>query len=565
MRSRVWTGIVALAIAAVTIQPVRAGSPQPAAAPGAYLAQWIDWKPCFDPKDLPAELPEDGDALECGSYLVPRDWSAPGVGVDLTIAVSRLRSPARRAERSLLTNPGGPGGPGRTMPLLFLERHRAAVLAHFEIIGIDVRGTGDSTNVTCGNQSQTGATLDPRDRRPTNLDLILDASVFVARVCQDASGGLDPFITTEQTVRDLDLLRVLLGRQRIDWVGYSGGTWLGAYYATYFPERVDRFVLDANAEFTAPWQQAFAHQPLGFQRRFDVDFLPYVAAYPDYFGLGDTPEAVRRSYEALRARLAAEPLEIAEGFAVYPPDLDFLITGALYSTTGFQSAAEDIRTLRDAAGGGAPEIDARMRLRRQALAGRVLRARQLARAGGTLPLAPDAFQSTFNAITCNDTPWQGDRASLIAESQRQGEAHPLVGWYALSNSCIFWDRPPVELKVPNGIGVPPVLMVQTERDPATPMEGARRAAQGFAGARLLTVVGDGDHATYAIRGNECVDNTVEAYLIDGIVPAEGATCPGLPVPPPVPLAGDPDEVSGVVGSVLDSLAQLADLVGPLPL
>jgi hypothetical protein len=195
----------------------------------------------------------------------------------------------------------------------------------------------------------------------------------------------------------------------------------------------------------------------------------------------------------------------------------------------------------------------------------VRQARQLARSGGTLPLAPDAFEATFNAITCNDTPWQGDRAALVAESQRQGEAYPLVGSYALSTSCIFWDRPPVQLKTPTGVGVPPVLMVQTERDPATPIEGARRAAHAFAGARLLTVVGDGDHATYAIRGNDCVDGAVEAYLVDGVVPAEGATCPGLPIPPPVPVAGDPSGLSEAVGTVLDSLVRLADLVGPLPL
>ncbi len=567
MRSRFWMGLVALAVPAAVIPPVQAAnqSEPSATSAAAYAGQQIEWKPCFDAEDPPSELPEGGEALECGSYRVPRDWSAPEAGVDVTIAVSRLRPLAGRATRSLLTNPGGPGGPGRTMPLLFLERHRAAVLAHFEVIGIDVRGTGDSTNVTCGNQTQTGGTLDPRDRRPANLDLILDASDFVARVCQQASGDLDPYVTTEQTVRDLDLLRQLLGRQRIDWVGYSGGTWLGAYYATYFPERVDRFVFDANAEFTAPWQQVFANQPLGFQRRFDVDFLPYVAAYPAYFGLGDTPEAVRGAYEELRARLAAEPFQLSEDLAVYPPDLDFLITGALYSTERFQSAAEDIRTLRDAAVTPSAPTDEGMRLRRQALARRVHQARELARAGGTLPLAPDAFEATFNAITCNDTPWQGDRATLVAESQRQGEAHPLVGWYALSTACIFWDRPPVGLLTPTGVGVPPVLMVQTERDPATPIEGARRAAQAFAGARLLTVVGDGDHATYAIRGNDCVDRTVEAYLVDGIVPAEGATCPGLPIPAPVPVAGDRDGRDDPLATILDALGRLAELVPPLPL
>lgn len=549
-----------LAVSAATIQPVVA-----AGETGTYAGQTIEWKPCFDPSELPPELPEGGSALECGSFQVPRDWSNPDAGIDLTIAVSRLRPPSGTVHRSLLTNPGGPGGPGRTLPLVFLERHRTAVLSNFEVIGIDVRGTGDSTNVTCGDQGETGGSLDPRDRRPANIDLILDAADFVARACQHASGELDPYVTTEQTVRDLDLLRQLLGRQRIDWVGYSGGTWIGAYYATYFPERVDRFVLDANTEFTASFQQVFANQPLGFQRRFEVDFLPWVASYAAQFGLGDTSEAVRSAYEELRARLAAEPLELGEDFAMYPPDLDFLIAGAMYTTTRFQSAAEDIATLRDAAAGPEEAVDEPTALRRQALAGRAREARALGRFGGTLPLAPDAFQATFAAITCNDTPWQGDRTTLVAESQRQGEAHPLLGWHQLSSSCIFWDRPPVELKPPTGVGVPPVLMVQTERDPATPIEGARRAAEGFAGARLLTVTDDGDHATYAIRGNECVDRTVEAYLVDGVLPAEGATCPGLPIPPPVPVVGDAPEARQGVGAIFDILSRLTDLTDSLPL
>jgi hypothetical protein len=209
--------------------------------------------------------------------------------------------------------------------------------------------------------------------------------------------------------------------------------------------------------------------------------------------------------------------------------------------------------------------EAAMRLRSPELAGRVAHARQLARAGGTMPLAPDAVPATFNAITCNDTPWRGDRATLVADSERMGTAYPLTGWYAISTSCVFWDRPPVELKAPTGVGSPPVLMVQTERDPATPMEGARRAAIGFAGARLLSVVGDGDHGTYALRGNRCVDAKVEAYLVDGVAPAEGATCPGLPIPPPVPVAGDSPDREGGQGTVLDVLARLVDVVGPLPL
>jgi pimeloyl-ACP methyl ester carboxylesterase len=570
MRYRAWAGVVVLTMAVAAMQPVRA-TPSDPHATGSYSGQEIVWQPCFKPASVPPGLPRGSEALECGSYRVPRDWGAPETGVDLTIAVSRLRLGGARAEGSLLTNPGGPGGPGRTLPLIFLRPAAVPVLAHYEVIGIDVRGTGDSTNVSCGLQAGTGYTLDPRDRAAENTGLILDATEYVARTCRHVSKDLGPFITTEQTVRDLDLLRQLLGRERINWVGYSGGTWLGAYYATYFPERAGRFVLDSNAEFTAPWQRVFLNQPLGFQRRFEADFLPYAAAYDAYFGLGATPDKVKEAYENLRAQLAAEPLDVTEGMTVYPTDLDGLLTGAMYSKTGFQSAAEDLGTLRAAvAGRGSPGAPGERR-RRQALVADLRQARRLGRYGGTLPLAADAFDATFQSITCNDTPWQGDRTSLLAESQRLGEAYPLTGWYALGSPCVFWRRPAVGLKTPTGHGVPPVLMVQTERDPATPIEGARRAQQGFAGARLLTVVNEGDHGAYLFGGNDCVDGAVDTYLVDGVVPAEGASCPGDPIPPPVPVAnpsGLPDELAGLadlLGGVLGEVARLADLVGPLPL
>jgi hypothetical protein len=97
------------------------------------------------------------------------------------------------------------------------------------------------------------------------------------------------------------------------------------------------------------------------------------------------------------------------------------------------------------------------------------------------------------------------------------------------------------------------------------VEGARRAAAGFAGARLLTVVGDGDHGTYAIRGNRCVDDIAEAYLVEGVVPADGASCPGLSIPAPVPVAGDASDPADRLGTVLDVLTRLVEVVGPLPL
>jgi pimeloyl-ACP methyl ester carboxylesterase len=559
--------MAALAALIATALPVP-GTRVPAAAAAAepYAAQTIAWKPCFRLHALAARLPSGAEALECGSYRAPRDWSAPGAGTDVTIAVSRLRPPGRPPRRTLLTNPGGPGGAGRSLPVLFLTKARTRVLADFEVVGIDVRGTGASTDVTCGNQTSTGATLDPRDRRPANTDLILDAAEFVAKACQRASADLGPYITTEQTVRDLDLLRRLLGRERVSWLGYSGGTWLGAYYATYFPDRVDRFVLDGNVEFTGPWSRIFNHQPLGFQRRFQADFLPYVAAYDAYFRLGATPDEVNRAYEDLRAKLAAAPLELEPELAVYPGDLDLLLGRALYSKGRFQSAAEDVGTLRDAVAGRDRPADLRAQGRRQALADDVRRARELGRSDGPLPVAPDARRSTFLSIVCNDTPWPGDRGSLLADSQRLGEAYPLLGWRALAMPCVFWNRPAVELRTPTGAGVPPVLMVQTERDPATPIEGALTAHQHFAGSRLLTVIDEGDHGSYALGGNECVNDVVEAYLVDGVLPEVGRTCPGQPIPPPAPV----DDPSALRGSdplevIQHDITRLTHLVGPPPL
>ena len=108
-------------------------------------------------------------------------------------------------------------------------------------------------------------------------------------------------------MRDLDLLRQILGKKKVSWLGYSAGTWMGAYYATYFPKTLDKIVLDSNTEFTESWQKVFDNLPAGSELRFRVDFLPWVAKYDNVFHLGKTAEEVRQSYETTRARLVEQP------------------------------------------------------------------------------------------------------------------------------------------------------------------------------------------------------------------------------------------------------------------
>ena len=491
--------------------------------------QSLDWRSCF-PDGAPVGLPPGGEALECADYVVPRDWDAPGDGLFLSIAVSRLPATGH-ADGSVLTNPGGPGGPGLTLPLLFADAGRTRITDVRDVVGIDVRGTGASTNVTCSNATSTQASLDPRDRSKASTDLLLDTTEAIARACQADPQNLSPVISTEQTVRDLDLLRQLLGEKTVDWVGYSGGTWLGAAYAQAFPDRVGRFVLDANTEFTSPWQNTFELQPLGFQRRWEGDFLPWAAKHDQRFGLGAAPEEVDAAYERVRAGLAAV---IPGGGSL----VDSVVISSMYSKASFSDLADflaegDAALAGDALPGApAPGQDPAM----AALARRAQQRVAQVEPSMAPPMALDAFDATFLDITCNDTPWTGDRASLLAFSSDQGEKHPLVGWSTLAQPCAFWDRPASATLAPRtGKGVPPVLMVQNENDPATPVEGARIAREQFAGAKLLEVENEGDHTIYP--GNPCVDTEVEDFLL-GQAEAADSTCQGVGLPEPSPAADD---------------------------
>lgn len=478
-------------VTAVTAALIGAALPTYAQAePNPHLDQTIAWAAC-------ADIPSPD--LECGTFQAPFDWRTPNDGRKITIAVSRLK-PKGETRGSVLTNPGGPGGPGRTLPLVYTGR--AKLVDNFEVIGIDPRGTGAGSNVTCGGFDWLGLT-DPRDRSRANTELIYDAAELQATACQTRSGEFGKVVNTEQTVRDLDLLRQLLGRDKVSWIGYSGGSWMGAHYATYFPNRVDKFVLDSNTDFTSTFQDVFDNFGHGFERRFRTDFLPWVAQYDGLYHLGTTGEQVRQVYETTRAELAREPLHLPDGTVVDAVTLDLVLIQAQYSKQMFPDAAAALASVEQATRSGAT----------------------------ALARFPDAQNGTLYAITCNDTKFRHNRTTLALEAERLGKKYPLFGYYQLLAPCAFWNRPPLELKKPTGKGVPPVLMVQSVRDPATPLEGAQRAHRNFEGSRLLTVTDEGDHGIYGF-GNPCVDDVVEAFIVDGKVPPRDLTCPGMPLPDP---------------------------------
>ncbi|MCD0447720.1 alpha/beta hydrolase [Actinocorallia sp. API 0066] len=487
--------------------------------------QKLKWQRCLEP-GVPARYAR----LQCATLKAPRDWAKPN-GPKITLAISRLKAKSGKPKGVLFTNPGGPGQVGLFLPLILMDAGRTRLLQTQDVIGIDVRGTGYSTQTRCKDAYYYPG-LDPRDRSAPSIRRQLEEGASTAGACQTGGGLPSRYVTTAQTVRDLEWIRRNLKTSngkavtKVNWLGYSAGTWLGAHYAAAFPKRAGRFVLDSNTQFTGTWQQDNHRQPLGFQRRFARDFAQWAARYDGLYGLGTTAPGVVARYEAVRAAIAGlsgVEVEYVDGTTdiLYAADLDYLVAMSLYSKIQFPGLAADLRALSpviaDAAARALP-----VRLR-----------------------APDPYAGenpTFIKILCNDTPFQGTPAQHAAKSTEIGRKYPLVGYSLTSDPCAHWKRPQgVKLKRPTGKGLPRVLMIQSRTDAATPYEGAVIAHRKYKNSRLVTVNNEGDHALYA-SGNACVDKVVDAYLIDGVYPKKDRTCPGVPIPAPANgrLAGVPD-------------------------
>ncbi|MFK4089819.1 alpha/beta hydrolase [Kribbella sp. NPDC020789] len=510
-----------------------------------YLRQKLSWRHCGD-----EEL-----RTFCAKIAAPRDWSNQYAGVDIQLAVSKVAPAHGKPTRVVFGNPGGPGGAGLGMAPYLASQ--APLAKQHLAIGFDPRGTGDSTNVTC--EGAPGYSMDARDRDPWNLDLISRASELAQPYCDRQSRGLLPYLTTGQTVQDIDLIRQLLGFDTIDFVGYSGGTWMGAYYQTYFPQHVGRFVLDSNTDFTQPWQNTFEAQPASFQRRFQQDFATWAAKYDAKLHLGRTPHQVVRNYEKLRAALKKQPaieefLEASVRITYDQNALDNMIAGDMYTKLDFYSLALDLaflRKLSEAQTKGGPRaaqraVDALSPARQRELVRRAHRSAVGLPVFGRSAVGDDYENATFTAITCNDTPWPQGREYADQLAARLGPRNPLIGWGMNENPCFYWNRPRLNLPQPTGAGLPTTLMVQSQNDPATSYQLAAAAHHRYAGSRLLTVTGEGDHGVYG-GVNKCADRIINTFLTTGKTPATDVSCRGEGIPAPAtpePVGPEAGEVSG---------------------
>ncbi|WP_143230927.1 alpha/beta fold hydrolase [Actinosynnema sp. ALI-1.44] len=482
----------------------------------------VRWHDCPSIPGIPMEK------LRCATVTVPMNYADPG-GRHISIEISRRQAdnPAQRRGVMLL-NPGGPGGPALPMPLQFEQLPGAeAVLGSYDLVAFDPRGVGLSTPVTCRlRPDQRNGSVSPYPRDEADIDRYAQRAREVAQQCgKDSDRDLLPHITTANTARDMDRIRVALGVPRISYYGASYGSYLGAVYASLFPQRTDRVVLDAVLGPQGLDVDGVRRFGQGVQDRFP-DFAAWAAKRHSTYQLGATPQAVTVKFYALAARLDREPIGKVDGAAFRAS-----LFNALYNDRSFPGLAESWRLLdngkepprdNEPPGGGYPDMENRA-------------AAQL-------------------HVLCNDSDWPEDIGHYRRAVRLERLLRPMFGPAAANaHPCAFWPVDPVEPPVAiTSRGPSNILLVQNLRDPATPLRGAQlmRAALGQR-AGLLTVDAGGHGVLNQAEGT-CARDIVLRFMTGDQPPRDGH-CPS-------PGGGVHEKVKAEVDALVDSGEATAALV-----
>ncbi|WP_235990232.1 alpha/beta fold hydrolase [Streptomyces ureilyticus] len=489
--------------------PAGAAAPGPPA--GVFLAQRPRWAP-VDAPGLPYGRHGRHGRLEYAEIEAPLDYARPD-GPRITLALSRIRAtggPGRRRGILLALNggPGGDNGIGRGLPARLVAATPLGEV--YDLVGFDPRGTGDSTRL----EGEDSPVTVPFDSRPP--DEVFDALAADMREreegCRRAGGELRPHVSTRNNARDMDLIRAVLGEERLSFVGWAYGTLLGAVYGTMFPGRLDRSVLDSSVHPGWDWQAQFRSQAEATRENVDA-WAEWTGERPSAFALGTDAAGVIATVERTAAALFA-----LDGGRALRTSFDMIIGTLAADRSRWDQLGELVRALLAAAASGdAPR------------AGELLAGQAEWRPGKS---AGTRREAVLEAVTC-ETDWPSDPALHHAAMRDFRErcpyglgvmrAQPWVGTFRTFSP----PEPPTRIR---GGGCPAGLVVQADGDPLDHHEGGRAMAERL-GHRLVRITDSGAHEVYALGGNAAVDALVNRYLLDGELPSGAETCvPGVPRP-----------------------------------
>ncbi len=461
-----------------------------------YYQQKLDWSGC-------------NNGFECSTLVVPMDYAHIKTSPTLQLSIIRLKS--KTAVGSLILNPGGPGGSG-------IDYARAAkyvvtsnLIKRYDIVGFDPRGVGLSTPVHCLTDSQTD-TLIAADGTPDNqseVNSIVSLAKVFARGCAVKSDPTYRFVDTVSAARDIDILRSALGDPKLNWLGKSYGTFLGATYAKLFPTKVGRMVLDGAIDPRLSNQKLSYGQALGFENalhRFAADCVKRSNCPLT----GNSDVAFNQIVQFID-RMDANPKKLSDGRTFTQAMAMTGILGSLYDKVyGWPQLRKDLQAaLRGDYSGLVSSLD-------------------WYTSRGSDGKFTDNSNDAIAAVNCLDRPDRATIAQTKNLARVWSKKAPVFGAYlAWSNvSCTYWPIPATgKPETITASGSPNILVVGTTNDPATPYPWAKALAAQLSKGLLLTLNGDG-HTAY-MQGSSCIDRIVDAYYVTGNA-TNGTTCNDAP-------------------------------------
>ncbi|MGH3483998.1 MAG: alpha/beta hydrolase [Nocardioidaceae bacterium] len=457
----------------------------------AFHDQTIDWSECGD--------------FECGSVEVPLDYDDPS---GETVELQLKRAPAQSDDPigTLFINPGGPGGSGQNYVDSFAPQMSSEVLDNYDIIGFDPRGVAESDPLVCLDDAELDelVAFDPDPDTPAEADEARELVRGLGEGCVDA-GELSAHVSTVEVARDLDILRAVVGDPKLTYYGASYGTLIGATYAELFPERVGRFVLDGAIDPALSATELNIQQAAGFQTALEayIDYCVSSGECP----LGSDPQSAMDQLMGFLDGLDQEPLDSGDPDRPLTQSLGFYgIALPLYSEDFWPLLTQGLTAALDGDG-----------------------SLLLGFADTYLSRTPAGYSDNsaqvIYAVNCLDHPVQLSDQQISDSESRYEQVSPVFGrifaWSMIS--CSEWPIQP-EQPAPDidGAGAAPIVVIGTTRDPATPYHWADALAGHLQSGVLVSRDGDG-HTGYHM-GNDCVDEAIDAYLVDGTVPQDGLSC-----------------------------------------
>jgi len=458
---------------------------------------------------------DEGDQLDSTKVTVPMDWDKPE-GATVEIAIMRHHADGK-SEGSLLMNPGGPGGSGYDYVRDYGQYVvTPAVFSAFDLIGFDPRGVNHSSAVTCYT--------DPKDRDEYLYGTYKDAygtqgwvdeltkrEKAYAAACQKNTGPLLAHIDAASVARDMDVIRAVLGDKKINYLGYSYGTYLGTVYAELFPDKVGKMVLDGAIDPLVSDLDALATQMGGFESALRAWMVDCQSNQSDCPFTGGTDTGMKQIRSVLDT-VDSKHLVASDGRKLDSATLGTGISENLYSQQLWPDLVAMFNDLRngdaDSTFSAADDYNDR-------------------NSDGSYQ---DNANDVYSAVTCAEGDLGTDGKSVLDDLAAIKAKAPTIGEYfayddtaVLDALCTNWPYPVAKLpKTFEAKGAAPIIVIGTTNDPATPYAQAVSLAKQLDSGVLITHKGEG-HTVYA-QGVTCVDDAVDSYFIKGTVPASDPMC-----------------------------------------